>query len=83
VVAATDLSQPGLPQHGPADILTAVLEDGGLTSLDFDLRLQSDYPSWEYVCQYRESHFGFLSRWMERTASTTISNRARTAKNSS
>ena len=48
------------------EILTRVLEDGGLSSLDFELRLQKDYTPWEYVCQYQESHFDFVSRWMER-----------------
>ena len=47
-------------------ILAACLKDGGLSSLDFELRLQRDYPAWEYVCQYRESHLAFVSRWMER-----------------
>ena len=48
------------------DILTAVLRDGGLEEDDFELRLQQEYPAWEYVCQYQESHFAFVSRWMER-----------------
>jgi type VI secretion system secreted protein VgrG len=48
------------------EILEAVLKDGGLTTVDFDLRLQGSYPKWEYICQYRESHLDFLSRWMER-----------------
>lgn len=48
------------------EILTAVLQDGGLTWQDFGLRLKNDYPVWEYVCQYRESHLDFISRWMER-----------------
>ncbi|MBN1104845.1 MAG: type VI secretion system tip protein VgrG [Deltaproteobacteria bacterium] len=48
------------------EILQEVLKDGGLTSLDFDLKLQGSYPKWEYVCQYRESHLEFVSRWMER-----------------
>ncbi len=48
-------------------IIRSVLEDGGLTSLDFDFRLQADYQSWEYVCQYRESHYNFIARWLERT----------------
>jgi len=47
-------------------ILEAVLKDGGLTSLDFELKLQNSYPSWEFICQYRESHLDFVSRWMER-----------------
>ncbi|RJR45796.1 MAG: type VI secretion system tip protein VgrG [Desulfobacteraceae bacterium] len=48
------------------EILQDVMRDGGLTSLDFDLRLQAGYPRREYVCQYGESHLDFLSRWMER-----------------
>ncbi|RJR31772.1 MAG: type VI secretion system tip protein VgrG [Desulfobacteraceae bacterium] len=48
------------------EIFQDVLKDGGLTTLDFDLRLQGDYPKWEYICQYRESHLNFVSRWMER-----------------
>ncbi len=47
-------------------VLSAVLEDGGLTSLDYELRLSKDYPVREYVCQYGESHLAFLNRWMER-----------------
>jgi type VI secretion system secreted protein VgrG len=48
------------------DILEEVLKDSGLTTLDFELRLQGSYPQWEYICQYRESHLEFVSRWMER-----------------
>jgi type VI secretion system secreted protein VgrG len=48
------------------EILKAVLEDGGLSSLDYELRLQDDYPEWEYVCQYGETHHDFACRWMER-----------------
>ncbi|MGE4263159.1 MAG: type VI secretion system Vgr family protein [Desulfovibrio sp.] len=47
--------------------LTDVLSDGGLSpGLDFQFRLQGQYPVWDYLCQYSESHFGFLSRWLER-----------------
>ncbi len=48
------------------EIIEEVLKDGGLTSLDFEFKLQEDYPKWEYLCQYRESHLNFVSRWMER-----------------
>ncbi len=47
-------------------ILAEVLQDGGLTTKDFELKLQNSYPTWEYICQYRESHLNFVSRWMER-----------------
>ncbi|MHC1753719.1 type VI secretion system Vgr family protein [Humidesulfovibrio sp.] len=47
--------------------LADVLMDGGLSQgLDFQFRLQGQYPVWDYLCQYSESHFGFLSRWLER-----------------
>ena len=45
----------------------AVLQDGGLSQgMDFEFRLQDQYDPREYVCQYGESHFDFVSRWMER-----------------
>jgi type VI secretion system secreted protein VgrG len=48
-------------------VLGDVLKKAGLKEgLNFDFKLQSSYPSWEYVCQYDESHFNFVSRWMER-----------------
>lgn len=62
----------GLSQHSRnftkksiPDIIKAVLEDNGLTSDDFELRL-SGYATEEHVCQYRESDLAFISRWMER-----------------
>jgi len=48
------------------DFIEAVLKDGGLTNKDFTFERQNEYPQWEYLCQYRESHFNFVSRWMER-----------------
>ena len=50
----------------PQDIIAQVLGDGGLTSLDFEFRLQGSYVTWEYACQYGESHYDFVCRWMER-----------------
>lgn len=49
------------------DILENALKDGGLASgIDFEFRLQKTYASLEYVCQYDESHFDFVSRWAQR-----------------
>jgi type VI secretion system secreted protein VgrG len=48
------------------EIMREILEDGGLTALDFEFKLEKEYPSREYICQYRESHLNFVSRWMER-----------------
>ena len=47
-------------------MLEACLKDGGLGGGDFETRLKRDYPPWEFVCQYRESHLEFVSRWLER-----------------
>jgi type VI secretion system secreted protein VgrG len=47
------------------EIIEACLKDGGLTSLDYELRFQKDYSPWEYICQYEESHLDFVSRWLE------------------
>ncbi len=43
-----------------------VLKDGGLTSQDYDFRLQGEYPGYSFVCQYNESHKSFIHRWIER-----------------
>ncbi len=49
------------------DILEKVLLDTGLlTNMDLEFRLSGNYPKREYVCQYNESHFDFVSRWCER-----------------
>ncbi|MFO8032560.1 MAG: type VI secretion system tip protein TssI/VgrG [Desulfohalobiaceae bacterium] len=47
--------------------LEAVLKDAGLVKdIDFELKLSGNYPEWEYICQYNESYFDFISHWMER-----------------
>lgn len=49
------------------DIIKTVLGEMGLAEgTDFELRLVESYPAREYVVQYEESDFAFLSRWMER-----------------
>ncbi|HRT26660.1 MAG TPA: type VI secretion system tip protein VgrG, partial [Syntrophales bacterium] len=48
------------------NFLMDVLKDGGLTSLDFEFRLQETYLPVDFVCQYGESHLNFVSRWLER-----------------
>lgn len=50
----------------PENIIGLVLEDGGLTAMDYEFRLQGNYVTWEYACQYGESHYNFIARWMER-----------------
>lgn len=48
------------------DIIGEVLVDGGLNRSEFEFRLQGSYPEIDYVCQFRETHLYFISRWMER-----------------
>jgi type VI secretion system secreted protein VgrG len=47
------------------DVITAVFRDHGLT--DFDDSLTQSYEPWDYLVQYRESAFNFVSRLMEQT----------------
>ncbi|OQX20450.1 MAG: hypothetical protein BWK76_01245 [Desulfobulbaceae bacterium A2] len=48
------------------EILEEILKQAGLTSNDYELKLTGSYPPWEYVCQYNETDYNFLARWMER-----------------
>ncbi len=48
------------------DIIKDVLEDGGLGGDDYVFKLAGQYRIEEHVCQYQESNFDFISRWMER-----------------
>lgn len=55
------------PQGAPSSSLIGrTLIDGGLTPLDFAFRTQKPYAPLEYVCQYDESHYNFIARWLER-----------------
>ncbi|MBI4950928.1 MAG: type VI secretion system tip protein VgrG [Myxococcales bacterium] len=47
-------------------ILGIMLDGAGLAGDDYELRLHGTYPAREFVCQYKESDFDFVSRWMER-----------------
>ncbi|WP_437963353.1 type VI secretion system tip protein TssI/VgrG [Sorangium sp. So ce260] len=46
------------------EIIQAVLQKGGVT--DCSLLLQGAYATEEHICQYRESDYAFITRWMER-----------------
>lgn len=48
------------------EVIEAVLKRAGLTTSDYKLKLKRSYPKWEYICQYDETNFAFISRWMER-----------------
>ena len=46
------------------DIIEEILRQTGLSKQDYELKLTKNYPRWEYICQYRETDFDFISRWM-------------------
>ena len=48
------------------NIIEEILKQAGLTTQDYELKLTKNYPQWEYICQYAETDFDFISRWMER-----------------
>ncbi len=49
------------------EIMEAALKDGGLApGIDFSFSLMNTYPPFEYICQYDETHFDFVSRWAQR-----------------
>jgi type VI secretion system VgrG family protein len=47
-------------------IIEEILKQAGLTTQDYELKLTRSYHQWEYICQYGETDFDFISRWMER-----------------
>jgi type VI secretion system VgrG family protein len=49
-----------------SSLVGRILIDGGLTPLDVSFRTQKNYPPLDYVCQYDESHYAFIARWLER-----------------
>jgi type VI secretion system secreted protein VgrG len=48
------------------DILEELLVDSGISTEDYELRLQAEHPARHHTCQYKESRWAFLSRLMER-----------------
>jgi Uncharacterized protein conserved in bacteria len=34
--------------------------------MDYEFIQTREYTKWEYICQFRETDFNFISRWMER-----------------
>jgi len=48
------------------EILKEIFHQAGLTSLDYDFKMLRKYSKWEFICQFRETDYHFISRWMER-----------------
>lgn len=62
----TSHNQVFLDQSAPEFLEHVLLESRVLQANDFEFRLARTYPKREYVCQFNESHYQFLSRWLER-----------------
>ena len=50
----------------PEFLKETLVQQGLVLGTDFEFRLAREYPRRDFVCQYNESHFDFISRWMER-----------------
>jgi type VI secretion system VgrG family protein len=61
----THHNQVFLNQSAP-EFIDDALRDGGLETADIDIGTLNGYEEINYICQYDESHFNFVSRWMER-----------------
>ncbi len=49
------------------DIIEEILKQAGLVAKqDYEFHLTRNYRTWEYICQYKETDYNFISRWMER-----------------
>lgn len=50
----------------PEFLKEAMEQQGLIHGTDFEFRFAREYPRRDFVCQYNESDFDFISRWMER-----------------
>ena len=48
------------------DVLDTVIKASGLTSGDYEKKTTGSYRARTFVCQYQETNFDFISRWMEK-----------------
>lgn len=48
------------------NIIDTVLKANGLAAADFTINVSRSYTAQLHVCQYKESDFDFIARWMER-----------------
>ncbi len=49
-----------------SETLTLIFDEAGLTADEYDLSFISGYRTWDYRCQFGESHYTFLKRITER-----------------
>ena len=60
-------SEVYLHEQTVVDIVEGILKSARLNpGSDYELKLTGDYRPRSYVCQYQETPFAFVSRWLER-----------------
>lgn len=47
------------------DLIKKILEECGLSGSDYKIDLKNSYPKFEFIVQYRETNFNFMSRRLE------------------
>lgn len=47
-------------------IVSGLLDEGHVSGSSVDLKITGDYRPRSFICQYQETHFDFVSRWMEK-----------------
>jgi type VI secretion system secreted protein VgrG len=50
---------------GIEKIIQTVMEEGGIPTADYQIKLDGTYPIWPYRCQYGETHLQYLHRMLE------------------
>jgi type VI secretion system secreted protein VgrG len=57
-----------LGEQSIPDLISDLLRNSGLNNADFKVSLKNpfDYRKRSFVCQYQQTHFDFISRWMEK-----------------
>ncbi|MDO5536724.1 MAG: type VI secretion system tip protein TssI/VgrG, partial [Desulfovibrionaceae bacterium] len=53
-------------EKSPIEACTQILSEADLHASDYKWKCQKSYSKREFICQYDESDFAFLSRWLER-----------------
>jgi type VI secretion system secreted protein VgrG len=64
----TRINEIYLKEQSIPDLMADLLRDNDFSNSDFKVavRSPSDYRKRSFVCQYQETHFDFMSRWLEK-----------------
>ena len=64
----TRINEIYLKERSIPDLLSDLLRENNFSNSDFKVAVRnpSDYRKRSFVCQYQETHFDFMSRWLEK-----------------